>query len=145
MNTDHYLIELSESELTDFGRVDFAKQSEVQRVFSAVWELESQVNNGGFDLYFRNGDSDIIGFAPAALNAIGATACARIVESAINLISPLPAAPEERCDALDALSEKQRDLLESLDSKFFEYPDDLTELLFAYVSKHPETFGPVAD
>src|ERR1700730_15034568 len=121
MDTNKYLIELSESERTDFGHVDFARQSEVQRVFSAVWEIESQVNNGGFDQYFRNSDSDIIAFAPAALNAIGATACAKIAESAINLISPLPATQEQRYGALAALSERQYDKLESADSKFFEY------------------------
>jgi len=31
--------------------------------------------------------------------------------------------------------------LETLDSEFFEYPHNLTDLLFAYVSKHPEEFG----
>ena len=145
MDRNRYLIDLSESKRTDFGRVDFAKQSEVQKVFSAVWEIESQVNNGGFDQYFRNSDCDIIGFAPAALNAIGATACAKIVESALRVMSPLPATQEERCDALDSLSETQQEMLESADTEFFDYPDDLTTLLFAYVAKHPEAFGPVPE
>ena len=54
MDKNHYLIELSEGERTDFGRVDFEEQPEPQKVFSAIWELESEVNNGGFDQYFRN-------------------------------------------------------------------------------------------
>src|SRR6185503_6796738 len=140
MDKNGFLIDLSESKRTDFGRIEFAKQPEAQRVFSAVWELESQVNNGGFDQYFRNSDSDIIAFAPAALKAIGAKACAKVVEQAIKIISPLPAGQDERCESLDALSEKKQDKLESLDSKFFEYPDNLTDLLFAYVAKHPESF-----
>ena len=143
MDTNKYLIDLSDSNRTDFGYVAFAKQSEVQKVFSAVWEIESQVNNGGFDQYFRNSDSDIIAFAPAALKMIGASACALIVESAIELVSPLPTTQEKRYDALDALHETQQDMLESLDTQFFEYPDDLTKLLFDYVAKHPEAFGPV--
>jgi hypothetical protein len=34
-----------------------------------------------------------------------------------------------------------------LDNEFFAYPHNLTDLLFAYVSKHPEEFGtpPTAD
>ena len=143
MAKNKFLIDLCESERTDFGRVNFGKQSEVQKVFSAVWEIESQLNNGGFDQYFRNSDSDIIGFAPTALKAIGAIACSEIVESAIAMISPLPATKEGRDDALDALSEKDADVLELADSDFYVYPDDLTMLLFDYVSKHPETFGPV--
>jgi hypothetical protein len=102
MDTNRFLIDLSESERTDFGRVDFGEQSEVQKVFSAVWEIESQVNNGGFDQYFRNSDSDIIAFAPTALKSIEATACAKIAEAAIELISPLPGTKEGRYEALDA-------------------------------------------
>ena len=102
MDRNKYLIDLTDSNRTDFCYVAFAKQSDVQKVFSAVWEIESQVNNGGFDQYFRNSDSDIIAFAPAALKMIGASACAMIVESAIELVSPLPAKQEKRYDALDA-------------------------------------------
>jgi hypothetical protein len=47
MDKNKFLIDLSESDQTDFGRVDFASQSDPQRTFSAIWELESQVNNGG--------------------------------------------------------------------------------------------------
>src|SRR5207247_5287224 len=100
MDKNAFLIDLSESKRTDFGKVDFAQQSESQQVFSAIWELESQVNNGGFDQYFRNSDSDIISFAPSALRAIGASACAEIVEAAIKFISPVPATETERCAGL---------------------------------------------
>jgi hypothetical protein len=31
--------------------------------------------------------------------------------------------------------------LEPLDQEFFSYPHNLTELLFAYVSEHPQEFG----
>jgi hypothetical protein len=37
--------------------------------------------------------------------------------------------------------------LENLDGEFLEYPHNLTDLLFAYVAKHPEEFGdlPIPD
>jgi hypothetical protein len=145
MDKNGFLIDLSESKKTDFGKVTFSKQSEVQKVFSAIWELESQVNNGGFDQYFRNNDSDAIAYAPTALKAIGAKSCAKIVEHAIKIISPLLPTTKKREAALDALSEKQQDRLQALDSKFFEYPDNLTDLLFAFVAKHPESFGPIPE
>ena len=69
MDKNQYLIELSESPRSDLGRVDLEDQSEPQKVFSAIWELESQVNNGGFDQYFRNSDTDHIAYAPLALRA----------------------------------------------------------------------------
>ncbi|HEV3162401.1 MAG TPA: DUF4375 domain-containing protein [Isosphaeraceae bacterium] len=88
-------------------------------MFSAIWELESQVNNGGFDQYFRNSDSDIIAFAPVALRTIGAASCGSIVERAIGVISSMPPTQDERYTALDALGDAGQDLLTSLDSEFF--------------------------
>ena len=143
MDTNRFLIDLSESNRTEFGRVDFANQSDAQKTFSAIWELESQINNGGFDQYFRNSDSDTIAHAPKALREIGATACAAIVESAIQVIAPIPNDDAARCDALDAAGEDGEELLGELDSKFYAYPDNLTDLLFAFVSKHSNEFGAV--
>lgn len=143
MDKNRFLIHLSESKRTDFGKVDFATQPEAQRVFSAICELESQVNNGGFDQYFCNADSDTIAFAPAALKAIGAENCAHMVEAALKILSPLPSTRMKRSAALDALGKQEKETLEALTSKFLEYPDDLTKLLFAYVATNPQAFGPI--
>ena len=59
MDKNAFLITLSESERTAFGKTEFAAQLEPQKVFSAIWELESEVNNGGFDQFFRNGRAAI--------------------------------------------------------------------------------------
>lgn len=143
MDKNGFLIGLSESERTDSGRVDFAAQSEAQKIFSAIWELESQVNNGGFDQYFRNSDSDIIAYAPVALRAIGASSCAGVVERAIQVIAPLPLTQAGRYEALNAVGADGQDRLTTMDSEFFAYPDDLTELLFEFVRQHPASFGSV--
>jgi hypothetical protein len=141
MDKNSFLIDLSESDNTDFGKRDFNAQSEPQKVFSAIWELESQVNNGGFDQYFRFSDPTIVGHAPAALGAIGATSCASIVSRALNLVSPLSANDEKRHDALDELDVHAIEQLEKLDSEFFAYPDDLTERLYAYVQANAGAFS----
>ncbi len=44
---------------------------------------------------------------------------------------------------IESLSDAAREQLEALDSDFMAYPDDLTELLFGFVSSHPESFGPI--
>ena len=128
MDKNSYLIDLSESDRTDFGRVDFSAQGYEQRVFSAIWALESQVNNGGFIQFFDNEDPLVVSFAPDALRAIGADRCAEIVGRAVAL------APSRE----SGQAAKQ---LDSLDSAFYEYPDNLTELLFGYVSANEEIFG----
>ena len=145
MDKNEFLIALSESERSQFGRVPFAEQVEQQQVFSAIWALESQVNNGGFFQYFVSSDGDSANFAPRALQVIGARRCADVVERAIRTVSasPLPAAQSAREDLLDSTPQDVRDRLEALDQEFFAYPDDLTALLFAYVASQPGVFGPV--
>jgi len=145
MNKNKYLIDLSESEHTDFGRVDFAEQPEPQKVFSAIWALEGQVNNGGFLQYFTSSDGDTANFAPTALRSIGALACESVVERALRVASsaPLPESPDDREQLIESLSDAAREQLEALNSDFMAYPDDLTELLFGFVSSHPESFGPI--
>ena len=111
MNKNNYLIDLSESRHTDFGRVDIADQSDPQKVFSAIWALESQVNNGGFLQYFISSDGDTADFAPAALRSIGAQACASVVERALRAasLSPLPDSQDARKALADFLSDAARE------------------------------------
>jgi hypothetical protein len=141
MDKNSYLIELSETVL---GR-DFQEQSDVHKVFTAIWALESEVNNGGFSQYFWNASGATANFAPRALRVIGAAACAAIVERALQVVSrdPLPEDDDARSLLVDSLDEAANARLQSLDSEFFEYPDDLTALLFEFVRAHPEEFGPI--
>jgi hypothetical protein len=72
------LISLSSSEHTSFGREDFAGQSLAQKVFSALWDIESEVNNGGFSQYFYNSSAESASFVVEALGTIGAPETADI-------------------------------------------------------------------
>ena len=145
MNKNAFLIELSESDRTLFGRVDFADQPEHQQVFSAIWEMESQVNNGGFAEYFGSADGHTANFAPVALRRIGADRCADIVRRALLTVSPqaLPDDQTTRQALIATLSEDAQAALGQLDEEFFAYPDNLTELLFQFVSARPGEFGAV--
>lgn len=138
-----FLISLSESIRTDFGRVEFSLQPEAQKVFSAIWALESEVNNGGFEQYFLNA-GDNAAYAPLALQRIGAHRCAAIVSRALAVLGPgpLPAGQAAREELILSMSDEALEELSTLDSKFFEYPDNLTELLFEFVRANPEAFGP---
>jgi hypothetical protein len=145
MDKNKILIDLSESTRTDFSRVEFSTQSEPQRVFSAIWALESQVNSGGFLHYFESLDGETAEYAPSALRAIGAQTCAEIVERALRTLSPsaLPASQPDREKLIGMVSESARDQLADLDTQFLAYPDNLTDHLFTYVAAHPDSFGPV--
>jgi Domain of unknown function (DUF4375) len=62
VNKNSILIKLSESKRTKFGKEDFGTQSVPQKVFSSIWAVESEVNNGGFSQYFRNSSSETAPF-----------------------------------------------------------------------------------
>jgi hypothetical protein len=145
MNKNMFLITLSESERTDFGRIEFARQSEEQKVFSAIWGLESQVNNGGFEQYFCNPGGEVANFAPIALARIGAHKCAAIVSDALRTVSidPLPTDHAMRNALMRSLGSAASEELAVLNTEFFSYPEDLTDLLFEFVRVHPSIFGPI--
>ncbi len=145
MNKNSILINLSESEKTRFGKEDFARQSMPQKVFSAIWAVESEVNNGGFSQYFVNSSAESAPFVVEALETIGAPETAAICKRAIAAAFPagLPRSVEAIRSAAGDFPDEVLEKLEPLDQEFFSYPHDLTDLLFAYVSEHPEEFGPL--
>src|SRR5881227_3787766 len=96
MDKNGILIGLSQSDKTKFGKDDFDRQSIQQKVFSSIWALESEVNNGGFSQYFLNDSCESAGFVAEALNTIGARRTADICRRAIASAFPagLPVNPE---------------------------------------------------
>jgi len=147
MDKNGFLAGLSESDRTQFGKTDFEEQSVPQKVFSSIWAVESEVNNGGFQQYFQNFSAETAHFMVVAFKTIGAPKTADICDRAIHCAFPggLPATPEEiSAAAADFPDGVLRDL-GLLDREFFAYPHNLTGLLFDYVSAHPADFGPVPD
>jgi uncharacterized protein DUF4375 len=143
MNKNGILINLSTSDKTKFGKEEFALQSIPQKVFSAIWEVEAEVNNGGFSQYFLNNSAESAPFVVEALNTIDAPRTADICRRAIAAAFPsgLPHTVEGTQAAAADFSDETLEKLELLDQEFFSYPHDLTDLMFAYVSGHPEEFG----
>ncbi len=143
MNKNRILIELSESKKTKIGKEDFALQSMPQKVFSAIWEVESEVNNGGFSQYFLNTSAESAPFVVEALETIGAPKTASICKRAIAVAfsNGMPKTPEEIRSVAENFPDEILAKLEALDPEFFAYPHNLTDLLFAFVSGHPEEFG----
>lgn len=143
MTKAQILIDLSESEHTKFGKEDFALQSLPQKVFSAIWAVESEVNNGGFWQYFMNSSAETAPFVIEALSTIGAADMADICNRAIRGAFPdgLPGSVDAIRSAARNFSDEILEKLGELNPEFFSYPNDLTDLLFAYVSTHPEEFG----
>jgi hypothetical protein len=145
VNKNGFLIALSASDKTSFEKVAFSDQSTPQKVFSAIWDVEGEVNNGGFSQYFFNNSCESAWFVVQALETIGAPKTSDICRRAIAIAFPagLPEKREAIRQAAADFPEETLENLERLDQEFFCYPHNLTDLLYQYVSQHPEEFGPV--
>lgn len=138
VDENRWLIQLAESDKARFFKVAFEELSQPERVFLCVWELEAEVNNGGFDQYFSNSSGDYARHVEEALVAIGAKRMQKIVRQAIETVGEevLAEDQEQRQERLLALDEDKLDRLEKIDQLYFAYPENVTKLLFAYVQKN---------
>jgi hypothetical protein len=116
-----------------------------QRAFALVWELEAEVNNGGFHQYFFNSSGRHGPEVAALLDTIGAANCAQLVRQATDLAGPDFPWPDigARRRALRAAPPELEAALDALDAAFYAYPDDVAALLEAHVVRHRTDFAAV--
>lgn len=142
VDQNEFLIQLSEALSPLVWDAPLATLTPAEQVFVCVYEIEREVNNGGFDQFFRNSAGQYAAKSPQALEAIGATSMATIARQAVTTAFPdgeVPADRDEREDHLDAAGSDVESRLQELDEQFCRYPDDLTILLFQYVQKHHDS------
>jgi len=133
------LIKLSESPISRFWHLDYKDLSAPERVFLVIWELESEVNNGGFQQYFHNSSGALAPHAVDALKTLGATATADIVQRALDtVIKTITSWSDDahRQTQVNQLSSETRQILEELDQEYYARPENLTPLLYKYVADH---------
>jgi hypothetical protein len=109
-----------------------------EKTLAAIWALEGEVNNGGFDQFFFNSAGDLAFYAPVALRTIGADQMAVLAEEANSVFGP-SGPPKEwaiRQAKVQQFSDEIRKRLERLDILFCKYPDDIRSLLEAYVAQN---------
>ncbi len=107
-----------------------------ERVVLDVAALEAAVNNGGLHQFFFNSASDRVAAIIDALKIIGARHAAEIVEEACRVFADGgPSA--DRNVRQDQLEQLDDDSFDSLDERFYSYPEPLGELLEMYWKKNP--------
>lgn len=130
-----FLISLSER-LWPIANDGFSNLSSSEQMFILVWELEAEVNNGGFHQFFFNSAGDRANRTPAALRSIGAGRAASIVDWANSLFPDGPPADRSLRQDLLLTLDPNITLFQELDDAFYRYPDNLSELLYNFVLEH---------
>jgi len=135
IEAEAFLISLSER-LWPIADERFCDLSRSEQIFILVWELEAEVNNGGFHQFSFNSAGDRVSRTPAALRTIGAERAASLVDKAIAFFPDRPPADRSlRQDLLLAL-DPDMTLFQELDDAFYKYPDNLSALLYNFVVEH---------
>lgn len=132
------VIALTDKSVSRFIDSGASTLTPMERLLVAIWGLEADVNNGGFDQYYFNSYGDFAAETPSLLRTIGAHQAANLVEranSAFGHEGP-PTDRDERQEALECLAEDAAADWEALDNQFIAYPDDLAALLTEYVERN---------
>ncbi len=133
--TEPYLLSISQRLLPE-SLERYSGLSRAEQVFVLVWELEAEVNNGGFSQFYFNSSGDRATETVAALRAIGADRTALIVERANARFASGP--PADRAVRQEVLLEidSNEGLFQDLDSEFYRYPNEISDLLMRFVREH---------
>ena len=112
-----------------------------EKVFLRVWNLEAEVNNGGFAQYFENSAGNYAVGTPDALRSVGAPEMAALVEQAMQPFgtSGPPADRDARARAIEALPASAQESWNQLDAQFYKLASP-EEGLRALVDKNRRAF-----
>lgn len=135
------LFKVSEAVWAREAKHGFRALSHPEQVFLCVWNLEAEVNNGGFSQFFDNSAGNYAAETPDALRLIGAAEMADLVTRAMAVFgaSGPPADRDERLEAMEALPESEKETWEELDDAFVNLSSPEAELR-AFVEAHRSEF-----
>ena len=115
----------------------FKSLTKKEQQIYAIWWLEGEVNNGGFNQYFWNSAGNHAGLALQTLQQMGATKTADLLSQAIEAAfgDVLPPSRSERQDALLKDEEAKSKKLDELDQVFYLYQEDISQLMNEYLKQ----------
>ena len=121
---------------------DIEKLSHAERVFYVVFQLEGEVNNGGFSQYLYNSSGNFANEVAEALREIGANKTADICDQALTALDgEIPEDWELRQEKLESMITDEVDqILSECDNEFYSYPDNLDELNYKFITANRNLF-----
>jgi hypothetical protein len=115
-----------------------------QQAIYVLWELEAEVNNGGFNQYYTNSSGQFANLTPNALKLVGANKFSELVNRANRIYEDENALIKKYQDGSTVGFSKsyEDNPLNELDDEFFEYYQDenLMQLQVAFIRKNKTDF-----
>ncbi len=137
-----FIIELSYylSQKCEYG-AQIGKLNQAQKVLYVTYELEAEVNNGGFSQYFYNPSGNLSNELVPSFKAIGAERTAEICQKAVSIFGDsVPVDRNEREECYDKMEDDVSELLSECDHEFYEYEDNIMDLQYKFVMENKDSF-----
>jgi len=111
--------------------------TEEEYVVLAVEALEREVNNGGYDQFFRNSSNEFSPVIVNALNEIGRIEAAALTQEAIDALEiEGPVSTKAIDQAMEKKSDHRDQKLSECDNRYYETVGDLSKPLLEFVRKN---------
>ena len=120
----------------------FASLSQAEKTYYAVSCLIGEVYNGGFDQFFSNSSGELYGLALDGLFELDAEKSAGLLVQAKEVLFgdvPVPLDRSKRLNLMPTVGNESHPAwkkLDSLDTSFYEDPDQLADKCTAYANRH---------
>ncbi|MFC5863341.1 DMP19 family protein [Acidicapsa dinghuensis] len=119
-----------------FGYEDSPLLTNYQRVILAVQNIEREVMNGGFNLFFLNSSSEFVRYVVDALQQIDCPKTAGLARRAIETLELSDLSGIAIREKIMKDNAVRKGILNELDQQFFKYEEHLDEKLFAWIKEN---------
>ena len=122
---------------------DIDKLSPTEQIVFFIFQLEAEVNNGGFTQYFGNFTGIYANETLTALRKIGAIETANICKNVFSYFGETIPTDRDEYDEFigKTLTDEVEALLHQYDMEFFKFPDNLTELTYKFAIDNKAQFS----
>ena len=104
-----------------------------ESVVLAVEALEREVNNGGYDQFFKNSSREFAPLIVESLQRIGCTQTANITNMAIDTLAVPVLTPQSIEAAMSVKDKARQNKLSRLDNAYYQTGEAIAEQLFAFI------------
>jgi hypothetical protein len=119
------------------ARIGEENLTEEERIILAIEALETEVNAGGYDQFFRNSSKEYVPLIADALRRIGCSKAATLTRHAIRALGiqePLTVKAIDRAMELDDPIRTEK--LAECDKRYFDTVGDLAESVLEFIKKN---------
>jgi len=114
-----------------------------ERFVYAIEGMVREVNNGGWNQFFRNSSGALAFDLAPALEAVGSRKNLSIAQRALNIFGkPASLSEDDRGKQVDKVTKDgENNPWDALEGEFYQNPEDLEAMIVGFIARHQAEFG----